>query len=322
MTKNFNFLMFFHTMIMGTMMSMSANNWLIIWTGLEISIMSIMPMISNSNFLSSEASVKYFMIQSISSSMMMLGVLLLLINSKIDYQMILTSSMMLKMGIAPFHNWILEMIESVELMIMFLLLTLMKIAPLNMISYLMFKTNLFIFMSLLIGSLLGLSQTSLRKMMCYSSIFNLGFILASISLNSIWWFYMIMYSLMLVMILFLMNKMKINYISQLSLNENKSSLKMNIWLAMLSMGGMPPMMGFMMKLMIIQMMMTNKEFFLSIIMIASSTLVMFYYIRMSFISILLASSTVKWKIMNTMKSSSWIMMANITMMPLMLTLKT
>nr|YP_010945299.1 NADH dehydrogenase subunit 2 [Japanagallia malaisei]WMI45366.1 NADH dehydrogenase subunit 2 [Japanagallia malaisei] len=322
MAKNFNMLMFFYMMVLGTVVSLSANNWLMIWTGLEISIMSIMPMISNKNFLSSEASVKYFMIQSISSSMMMLGVLLLLINSKIEYQIILTSSMMFKMGVAPFHNWILEMIESVELMVMFLLLTIMKIAPLNMLSYLMFKNNLFICMSLLIGSMLGLTQTSMRKMMCYSSIFNLSFILASISMNSIWWLYMMIYSTMLIMILLLMNKMNINYINQLSLNENKMSLKMNMWLAMLSMGGMPPMMGFMLKLMIIQMMMMNKEFLLSIIMIVSSTLVMFYYLRMSFISILFSASTLKWKIMNNMKSSSWIMMVNITMMPLMLTLKT
>nr|WRQ18212.1 NADH dehydrogenase subunit 2 [Japanagallia trifurcata] len=322
MAKNFNMMLFLYMTIMGTVMSLSANNWLIIWTGLEISIMSVMPMISNNNFLSSEASVKYFLIQSISSSMMMLGVLLLLINSKIEYQMILTSSMMLKMGIAPFHNWILEMIESVELTIMFLLLTLMKVAPLNMISYLMFKNNLFVIMSLLIGSMFGLNQTSLRKMMCYSSIFNMGFILASISMNSIWWFYMISYSLMLAMILFLMKKMKISYINQLSLNENKMSLKMNIWMAMLSMGGMPPMMGFMLKLMVIQMMIMSKEFLISIIMIMSSTLVMFYYLRMSFISILFSSLTVKWKILKTIKSSSWIMMINISIMPLMLTLKT
>nr|YP_010944838.1 NADH dehydrogenase subunit 2 [Japanagallia curvipenis]WMC21050.1 NADH dehydrogenase subunit 2 [Japanagallia curvipenis] len=322
MTKNFNMLLFLYMTIMGTAMSLSANNWLIIWTGLEISVMSMMPMISNKNFLSSEASVKYFVIQSISSSMMMLGVLLLLINSKIEYQMILTSSMMLKMGIAPFHNWILEMIESVELTIMFFLLTFMKIAPLNMISYLMFKNNLFILISLLVGSMFGLNQTSLRKVMCYSSIFNLSFILASISTNSIWWLYMMVYSMMLLMILFLMNKMKINYINQLSLNENKMNLKMNIWLAMLSMGGMPPMMGFMLKLMIIQMMLTNKEFLISIVMILSSTLVMFYYLRMSFLSILFSSSTIKWKMLSTMKSSSWIIMVNISLMPLILTLKT
>nr|WRQ18186.1 NADH dehydrogenase subunit 2 [Igerna wilsoni] len=322
MTKNFNMMLFFYMMILGTIMSLSANNWLIIWTGLEISIMSIMPMISNKNFLSSEASVKYFLIQSISSSMMMLGVLLLLINSKIEYQMILTSSMMLKMGIAPFHNWILEMIESVSLMIMLTLLTLMKVAPLNMISYLMFKNNLFILMSLLVGSLLGLIQTSLRKIMCYSSIFNMGFIIASVSINSIWWLYMTIYSFMLIMILYIMKKMNINYINQLSLNENKMSLKMNIWLAMLSMGGMPPMMGFMLKLMIIQMMVINKEFLISVIMILSSTLVMFYYLRMSFISIMFSSSTIKWKMINTTKSSSWIMMVNICFAPFMLMLKT
>nr|WRQ18199.1 NADH dehydrogenase subunit 2 [Japanagallia neohamata] len=322
MIKNFNMMIFLYMTIMGTILSLSANNWLMIWTGLEISMLSIMPMISNNNFLSSEASVKYFIIQSISSSMMMLGVLLLLTNSKIEYQMILTSSMMLKMGIAPFHNWILEMIESVDLMTMFLILTLMKIAPLNMISYLMFKNNLFIVLSLLVGSMLGLNQTSLRKMMCYSSIFNMSFILSSIQANSIWLFYMILYSLMLIIILVMMKKMKINYLNQLSLNESKMSLKMNIWLAMLSMGGMPPMIGFMLKMMIIQMMMMNKEFLISVIMIMSSTLVMFYYLRMSFISIMFSSSTMKWKMFNTMKSSSWMIMINLTMMPLILTLKT
>nr|WRQ18160.1 NADH dehydrogenase subunit 2 [Igerna sp.] len=322
MNKNFNTLMFFYSVILGVTISLSANNWLMIWIGLEISMMSIMPMISNKNFLSSEASVKYFVIQSISSSMMMLGMLLLLTNQGIEYQMILTSSMMLKMGIAPFHNWILEMIEGLELTVMFLLLTLLKMGPLNMLSYLMFKNNLYVIISLVIGSMFGLNQNSLRKMLCYSSIFNMGFILSAISLNSIWWLYLTFYSLMLAMVFFLMKKMGVSYINQMCLNENKKSLKMNIWLAMLSMGGMPPLLGFMLKLMIIQTMMMKMEFLISMLMILSSTLVMFYYMRMSFISILLSSSMIKWKMFYTEKSSNWIMLVNLTFLPLVLTLKT
>nr|YP_010723803.1 NADH dehydrogenase subunit 2 [Dryodurgades formosana]WDW30757.1 NADH dehydrogenase subunit 2 [Dryodurgades formosana] len=322
MNTNFNKMMFFYTMMMGTLMSMSANNWLMIWIGMEISTTAIMPLIPNKNFLSSESTVKYFIIQSISSSMMMLGVLLLLINSKIEYQMILTSSMMMKMGVAPFHNWILEMTEGLELMTMFLILTFMKMAPLNMISYLTFKNNLFIILSLIMGSLFGLNQTSMRKMMCYSSIFNMGFIISSIQINSIWWTYLILYSMMLAMILYLMKKMKIYYINQMTLNENKMSLKMNIWLAMMAMGGMPPMIGFMLKLMVIQLMLINKEYLISTLMIMTSMLVMFYYLRMSFISIMFSSLMMKWSMWNTEKSSTWIIMFNLIAMPYIVMLKT
>nr|WRQ18173.1 NADH dehydrogenase subunit 2 [Igerna tenuicaula] len=322
MYMNFNTVMFYYTMIMGTMISLSANNWLMIWIGLEITMMSIMPLISNKNFLSSESSVKYFIIQSISSSMMMLGVLLLMINSKIEYQMILTSSMMLKMGIAPFHNWLLEMIESMELIIMFLLLTFMKVSPLNMLSYLMFKNNLFILLSLMVGSLFGLNQMSLRKIMCYSSIFNMAFIISSLDSNSIWWSYMLMYTMMVMMIILLMYKTNIFYINQMMLNETKMMLKLNIWLAMLALGGIPPMIGFMLKLMVIQKMILSQELLISFIMVMSSMMVMFYYLRMSFISIMFSSSMMKWKMFNTTKSSLWIGMMNITFTPIMISLKT
>nr|WRQ18147.1 NADH dehydrogenase subunit 2 [Dryodurgades tortilis] len=322
MNKNFNKTMFSYTMILGVIISLSANNWLTIWIGLEISMMSSMPMIPNNNFLSSESSVKYFIFQSISSTMMMLGVLLLLTNSKIEYQMILTSSMMLKMGVAPFHNWLLEMAEGLELTALFLLLTIMKMAPLNMLSYLSLKNNMFIMFSLITGSVFGLNQNSMRKVMCYSSIFNMGFVLSVISQNSIWWLYMALYSIMLMMVLFLMKKMKIFYMNQITLNENKMMLKLNIWMAMLAMGGMPPMMGFMMKLMVIQTMMMNKEFMISIIMIMSSIIVMYYYLRMSFISIMLSTSIMKWKIHLTNKSSMWISITNLTLMPFIMMLKT
>nr|WRQ18134.1 NADH dehydrogenase subunit 2 [Anaceratagallia venosa] len=322
MKMDFNKMLFLYTMVIGVVMSISANNLLMMWIGMEISMMSMMPLISNKNFMSSESSVKYFVIQSISSAMMMLGVLLLLTNSKIEYQMILTSSMMMKMGVAPMHNWVLEMIESMELSAMFLIFTMMKIAPLNMISFLTFNNSIFILMSLLVGSTMGVNQNSLRKLISYSSIFNMGFILASINMNSIWIMYMSLYSMMLAMIIMMMMKMNISYINQMMLNEQSMNNKMNLWMMMLAMGGMPPMTGFMMKLTVIEMMISNNEFFTSVVMIISSLMVLFYYLKMSFTSIILSSTMMKWKMFLTNKSYSWPTVINMTLMPMIMILKT
>nr|WRQ18251.1 NADH dehydrogenase subunit 2 [Nandigallia matai] len=320
MKINFNKLMFYSTMTWGVIFSISSNSWMMIWIGLEISMMSIMPLMCNKNLLSSESSMKYFIVQSISSSLMMWGVLLMIINSKMTFQAILSMSLLMKMGVSPFHNWMMEIIEGLDYTMVFTLLTLMKLAPLNFMSYLSMKLSLFSFMSMVIGSMMGITQNSIRKILGYSSIFNMGFMLTSINKNSIWMSFMLTYSTTLLMTILLMTKYKMFYINQVMSNDSLTS-KLNIWIIMLSLGGLPPMIGFMGKFMIIQTMMENMEMLISLTMILTSIFTMYFYMRISFVMIMFSSLLMKWKTIKLNKMSNLAMLINLLILPLTLTLK-
>nr|WRQ18264.1 NADH dehydrogenase subunit 2 [Onukigallia onukii] len=321
MNLNFNSMLFVYSMSMGILLSLSSNNWLMIWIGLEISLMSIMPLMAVKNPASSESCLKYFIIQSISSSLMMLGMLLMTTNSNYNYLLIMSLSIMIKVGAAPFHIWMLQIIEAMNWMMMFLMLSVIKIAPVNMLSYMSVKLNLMSIMCLMVGSLMGLLQNSIRKILVYSSIFNLGFLIPSISMNSVWMTYFFIYMISLFMIILPLNEMNATYINQITLNEKNTLSKVNIFMIMISMGGMPPMLGFLGKLMVIELMTNMQELIITLLMISSSIVVMFFYMRLSFLSSLFSSIMIKTQVFKTLKISFWMFMVNLLLTPLTFTLK-
>nr|WRQ18277.1 NADH dehydrogenase subunit 2 [Onukigallia sp.] len=318
---NFNSMLFLYSMSVGILLSLSSNNWLMIWIGLEISMMSIMPLMAIKSPFSSESCLSYFIVQSISSSLMMLGMLLMIGNSNFDFLLIMSLSIMIKVGAAPFHIWMLQIVETMNWMMMFLILSVIKIAPMNMLSYISIKLNMLSMVCLMVGSILGLAQNSIRKILVYSSIFNLGFLISSISMNSVWMTYFLIYTMSLIFIMMPLNKMNITYINQIILNEKTNLSKINIFVIMISMGGMPPMLGFLGKLMVIELLMSMKEFMVMLFMILSSMVVMFFYMRLSFLSSLFSSIMISTQVFKTLKISFWMLLMNLLFMPVIFTLK-
>uniref|UniRef100_T1H788 NADH-ubiquinone oxidoreductase chain 2 n=1 Tax=Megaselia scalaris TaxID=36166 RepID=T1H788_MEGSC len=153
------------------------------------------------------------------------------------------SSLILKRGIAPFH-FFPNVIEGLNIN-SFILLT-QKIAPLILISYLI--TNyLFIpiILSIIVGSLGGLNQTSLRKIIAYSSINHLGIgaaIITEIRLN-----YFLFYSFLSITLIYFFNINKLFFINQIYSQLLK---KLILFLNFLSLGGLPPFLGFFPKIVI------------------------------------------------------------------------
>nr|WRK21492.1 NADH dehydrogenase subunit 2 [Nionia sp.] len=286
--------LFFFTLILGIMFCLSSNNWIMIWSGLEISLMSFLPMINYKGTLNSESSVKYFIIQSISSSMFVLSIIMLLMNYK-HFSMILLISLLIKIGVAPFHNWVLNVIEGLDYNLIFIMLILLKISPFFIMSFIESSYKLNIVISLMVGSIFGINQSSTRKILAYSSIFNLSFMLSVIETNLIWMTYLFIYSFILSILLFFLKQLNICYINQIILNEFSTWLKMSLLICFLSLGGMPPMLGFLNKLMILEMMLMKNEVLLLTLMIMSSLLIIFLYIRMIYSSIMMFSSLMKWE---------------------------
>nr|YP_009561694.1 NADH dehydrogenase subunit 2 [Hydrillodes lentalis]QAT19934.1 NADH dehydrogenase subunit 2 [Hydrillodes lentalis] len=290
-------------LIFSTLISISSNSWLGCWIGLEINLLSFIPLISNSNnLLSTEASLKYFLTQSIASINFLFSILLkmiLLKNFEMNYflSIMMNSSMLMKMGSAPFHFWFPNIIEGLSWFNNFLLMTWQKITPMIILSYYFNKNFLFIIimMNVIIGALGGLNQTSLRKLMAFSSINNLGWMISAIMISeNLWMFYLFMYSFMISIMCFMFYMLNMFFINQLFINNMNSLIKINLLINFLSLGGLPPFIGFFPKWIIINFLIMNQLYFLIFIMIMMSLIVLFFYIRIIYSIFMFNYLKMKW----------------------------
>nr|WIL79861.1 NADH dehydrogenase subunit 2 [Clerus dealbatus] len=313
-------LLFFITMIIGTLISISAYSWLGMWIGLEINMISIIPLFSNyKNMYSTEAAMKYFLTQTLASMFILMTIILLSTNSFIFYNlnqtliMIMNSALFTKMGAAPFHFWFPEVIEGLSWFNSLILLTWQKIAPMILIMY-NIKFNSFIMMviicSMIVSSIMGFNQISLRKILAFSSINHIGWMISAL-INSkiIWLIYFIIYSIISINIIYIFNKFKMFYLNQLIMISNYNPItKIFFMLNFLSLGGIPPFLGFFPKWMVIYNLNLNNQYFLSFIMIMFTLLTFYFYLRIMFSTLLINhNSPLK---LNNFKNKFYMMIFN------------
>nr|UAT98040.1 NADH dehydrogenase subunit 2 [Ambulyx tobii]WMQ52796.1 NADH dehydrogenase subunit 2 [Ambulyx schauffelbergeri] len=300
---NSNKMFFLFILFFSTMISISANSWFGCWIGLEINLLSFIPLISNSNnLLSSEASLKYFLTQSI-ASMNFLFSILIKMNLMKNFEMnnfisiMINSSLLMKMGSAPFHFWFPNISEGLSWFNNFILMIWQKITPMILLSYYFNMNFLYyiIVLNVMIGAIGGINQTSLRKMMAFSSINNLGWMMFSIMISeNLWMFYFFMYSFLISIMFFLFFILNMFFINQLFINNMNFMIKLNLLINFLSLGGLPPFIGFLPKWIIINFLMINKLYFLTLIMVMSSLITIYFYIRIIYSSFLFNYIKMKW----------------------------
>nr|QZZ18202.1 NADH dehydrogenase subunit 2 [Burara oedipodea] len=300
---NSNKMFFFFILIMSTLISISSNSWLGCWIGLEINLLSFIPLISNSNnLMSSEAALKYFLTQAIASINFLFTILLKLIflkNFEINnlFSIMINSSMLMKMGSVPFHFWFPNIIEGLSWLNCFILMSWQKITPMILLSYYMNKNFLFFVMMIntIVGSIGGINQVSLRKLMSFSSINNLGWMLASILISeNLFFFYFIIYTFLISIICFFFYILNIFFINQLFIFNMNFLLKFVMFMNFLSLGGLPPFLGFFPKWIIINFLILKKFYIISFIFILTSLITLFYYIRIIYSSIMFNYLKLKW----------------------------
>nr|YP_009731720.1 NADH dehydrogenase subunit 2 [Limassolla lingchuanensis]QHR79706.1 NADH dehydrogenase subunit 2 [Limassolla lingchuanensis] len=321
MKINLSKILFMFTFMIGLLISISSNNWILIWCGLEISMMSFIPMMTSNLIITSESTIKYFIVQSVSSSLLMLGMLIMIMKGEYNYDYLVKSSLLIKMGVAPFHNWVLTVIEGMTPQIMFIMLTINKVAPITIMSYMLSSMILLICLNALMASIMSINQNSVKKLLTYSSIMNMSFVLIIIKLNLMWTMYFFLYSTLLLMMTVLMINFKIIYMNQIIMTNNKMSSNILIWMIMLSMGGMPPLVGFSIKYMALQAMINTKMYLTLSIMILASLTMMMVYLRLTFISMMNSSLSLKLVSYNMKYSSTMMLIMNISLIPMILLMK-
>nr|QHD19739.1 NADH dehydrogenase subunit 2 [Epilachna admirabilis] len=295
-------MLFLNTLIIGTFISISSFSWLSMWIGLEINMLSFIPLMNEKKTSnSSEASLKYFIVQAISSMFIIFSILFSLILNeymelmKSPMEMILNSALLTKMGAAPFHFWFPEIIEGLSWMNTLILLTWQKIAPMILIMY-NFNSNLFfclvILTSMLVSGIKSWNQTSMKKILAFSSINHIGWMLSMLMFNqSLWPFYFSFYSFVNICLIGILSKFEILSIQNLFniMNSNKS-IKLFFFLNFFSLGGLPPFLGFFPKWMILKILIKNEYNFLALIMIFLTLIMLFIYMRLLYQSLSLKTS--------------------------------
>jgi len=260
--------------------------------------------------MSSEASLKYFLTQALASSIFLFAVILIFIVNNLNRDLILTnyrnliisSTLFLKRGAAPFHFWFPGVIEGLSWNNRLILITWQKIAPLILISYCLNFEFLFIviILSVLIGAIGGLNQTSLRKLIAFSSIGHLGWIIAGIFNNeNLWIMYFLLYSFLSFTIVFVFNNFKLFHINQIFiLFNNNTVIKFILFLSLLSLGGLPPFLGFLPKWIIIESLVNINLLFLITTIVCLTLITLYYYIRICYSAFLLNHNENNWSFNN------------------------
>nr|ACY36673.1 NADH dehydrogenase subunit 2 [Crocidura grayi]ACY36693.1 NADH dehydrogenase subunit 2 [Crocidura grayi]ACY36695.1 NADH dehydrogenase subunit 2 [Crocidura grayi]ACY36697.1 NADH dehydrogenase subunit 2 [Crocidura grayi]ACY36698.1 NADH dehydrogenase subunit 2 [Crocidura grayi] len=293
------FIILLGTIMLGTSIVMTSSHWFMTWLGFEMNMMAIVPILMKKySPRSMEAATKYFLTQATASMILMLAIIINLMYSgqwtiknmeNYTASTLITIALVMKLGLAPFHFWVPEVTQGVSLNSGLILLTWQKIAPLTLLYqiYSSINTNLLLLMSLtsiMIGGWGGLNQTQLRKIMAYSSIAHMGWMMMiliynpNLSLLNLL-LYIFMTSSMFMLLIFTSTTTTLS----LSLTWNKTPIiTIMSLITLLSLGGLPPLTGFMPKWMIIQELTKNNSVILPTLMAILALLNLFFYMRLTY----------------------------------------
>lgn len=293
--NNSSIFLFYVFIFLGILISVSSNNWLSCWLGIEINLISFLPIITDrSRIYSSESIIRYFIIQRMGSRLLFLSIILgndcfLFIDYLIVFRLII------KIGCPPFHIWFPSVIEGLSWKNCFVLRTIQKFTPIVLISYFIIRfLMVFIIIACVWGSIGGLSYSSLRKIIAYSSIYNLGWIIGGINIFIHSWFiYFLIYSLTLFILCYLFNLNNLNYLNQFFLIYNNFYSWLIIMVLFISIGGLPPFLGFIPRMIMVYSLVNREFYIMCMLLLMRALIVLFFYLRVVFTGLLINSLSLK-----------------------------
>nr|AAT09483.1 NADH dehydrogenase subunit 2 [Eurylepis taeniolata] len=287
------------SLALGTIITMASHHWLLAWIGLELNTLAIIPIIAKQHHpRATEATTKYFLTQAAASAM-------LLFSSTINAwhtgtwditqlmyppaSIMLTMALSMKLGLAPLHFWLPEVLQGSSLKTALIITTWQKLAPFALLYLTQHSidTTLLLTMGLLsslVGGWGGLNQTQTRKIMAFSSIAHLGWMISVLTLApNIMLLNLALYILMtastFLLLIFLSSKTIQSLTTSWTISPMTTTLMM---ILLMSLGGLPPLTGFMPKWLILQELTNHSLPTTATILALSALLSLFFYLRLSY----------------------------------------
>nr|ABP87595.1 NADH dehydrogenase subunit 2 [Anolis pulchellus] len=290
----------------GTIITMTSFHWLMAWVGLELNTLAIIPIISTLHHpRATEAATKYFLTQAAASAMILFSSMTNAWHTgtwditQMYYtpsNIILTMALAMKLGLAPMHFWLPEVLQGSTLITAFIISTWQKLAPMSLVYLTINNLPPMILLTLGIisstmGGWAGLNQTQTRKIMAYSSIAHLGWMasIASIMTN-IMIMNLMIYLMMTAALFFSLIYSKSKTIKDTTSTWTMSpTLTVTMMLTLLSLGGLPPLTGFLPKWLILEELITQNLTPLATALAMSALLSLFFYLRLAYTTTLTLS---------------------------------
>nr|QBX87952.1 NADH dehydrogenase subunit 2 [Eryx tataricus] len=326
---------------LSTIMVMSSSHWIMAWTCLEINTLSMIPMISKPNHpRSTEAATKYFLTQTTASMTMLFSATMNALETtqweittmtNNTTMTLMTMALMMKIAAAPFHFWLPEVVQGTTTLTSLTILTWQKLAPMSIMLTLSNKMNQTVLLmaamlSITMGGLGGLNQTQIRKLMAFSSIAHTGWIMSTMAIApNISTLTLFIYILSTTPIFVMLHKTMSTTIKDVGTMWTMSPQMTSALMAsILSLGGLPPLTGFMPKWLILNKMVMFNMTTEATIMAIMSLLSLYIYLRLTYISSMTMTPntntmTMKWRTNNNKQPMAvpTMMILSTMMLPMM-----
>nr|AAW72072.1 NADH dehydrogenase subunit 2 [Proscelotes eggeli] len=291
------------SLALGTIITMSSYHWLLAWVGLELNTLAIIPIIAKHHHpRATEAATKYFLTQAAASATILFSSTInawatstwdILQMTDPAACIILTMALAMKLGLAPLHFWLPEVLQGSSLKTALIITTWQKLAPITLLYLAQNSINTpalltLGLMSTVIGGWGGLNQTQMRKIMAFSSVAHLGWMVAVLTLApNIMLLNLTLYVLMTASTFLLLTLSSSKTIQDLTSSWVTAPTTTTFMLILLmSLGGLPPLTGFMPKWLILQELTTHNLSLPATIMALSALLSLFFYLRLSYVTTL------------------------------------
>ncbi len=311
--------------LLGVMLLISANSLVMIYLGLEMTALSTYALVAydRESKRGSEAAMKYFVLGSMASGMLLYGMSMIYgATGSMDLQQIsvaisnqdgdnvmlvfglafLVVGLAFKLGVVPFHMWIPDVYEGAPVAVTLFISSIPKMAGFAMAYRLLYTglgdlhgdwqqmLSILAVLSIVLGNLAAIAQTNIKRMLAYSTISHMGFILMGLLPGTAEGFgasmyYVIVYSLMSAGAFGMVILLSARGVEAEQLDDFKGLNQRNSWYAaimamvMFSMAGVPVFVGFFAKWLVIKAALDAGLMWLAISAVVFSVVGAFYYLR-------------------------------------------
>jgi NADH-quinone oxidoreductase subunit N len=311
--------------LLGIMLLISANSLVMVYLGLELISLSSYALVAfdRDSPRGSEAAMKYFVLGSMASGMLLYGMSMIYgATGTMNLQMVAEAvqatgadntllvfglvfvvvGLAFKLGVVPFHMWIPDVYEGAPVATTLFISSVPKMAAFAMAIRLL-QTGLgglqddwsqmlaiLAVLSIVLGNLAAIAQSNIKRMLAYSTISHMGFVLLGLLPGTAegfgaGMFYVIVYSLMSAAAFGMVIMLSARGVEAEKLDDFKGLNQRDSWYAaimamvMFSMAGVPVFVGFFAKWLVIKAALDAGLFWLAIVAVVFSVVGAFYYIR-------------------------------------------
>lgn len=315
--------------VLGAMVLTAAHSLVTIYVGLELLSLPMYALIAiyRDSGKGLEAAIKYFVLGAIASALLLFGMSFVYgMTGKLDITEIanvlahgnfaglqqqfllvclvmMIATFLFKLGAFPFHMWLPDVYQGAPNAVANIVATIPKVAAFAMLVNILFvgfpslkDSWIYLFriigiLSIFFGSLVALSQTNVKRLLGYSTVSQIGFVLLATTLNPQGYaltaasFYVIVYVFTTLAVFGVLTTISVGGYEVQDLNDLKGFNTKDSWLAFIllivlfSMAGIPPFGGFIAKLFVFMGLINDGNYFLACFVLFMAVIASFYYVR-------------------------------------------